>query len=337
MHFVAVVRILTKNIAIDRYDYELIGGQKNQMIALEHREPAPKTASSGAELIIGMEVKMPTKFTTTLLAASVALATSAFSALAGPLQDRVDAGETIRIGFANIPLWAYPDDSGQADGFTNDIAIQTLAKMGLTNIEPVVTDWGGLIPGLKAERFDLITGGMYILGSRCENVSFSEPVAKSGDAILVPAGNPKNINSYTDILEGGHIMVTGAGYNTVEAAKRLGIDDAHLMQVPGPTEMVAALKAGRADAAVLTDFEALQLSTDHGEIDMADISQMEDWSNNFAAIGFRHEDKDFLMAFNEALAGYVGTDEMLAITAEHEYAVAHLPGDVSAEWACANR
>jgi polar amino acid transport system substrate-binding protein len=190
--------------------------------------------------------------------------------------------------------------------------------MGLTNIEPVVTDWGGLIPGLKAERFDLITGGMYILGSRCENVSFSEPVAKAGDAVLVPAGNPKGINNYADVLNGGHIMVTGAGYNTVEAAKKVGIDDDHLMQVPGPTEMVAALKAGRADAAILTYFEASHLADDHAEIELGDNSLMPIWSKNFAGIGFRHEDKDFLVGFNAALAGYVGSDEMMAKVADHE-------------------
>ena len=280
---------------------------------------------------------MPTKFTTTLIAASIAFASATVAALAGPLQDRIDAGETIRIGFANIPLWGFPDESGNADGFTNDIAIETLAKMGLTNIEPVVTDWGGLIPGLKAERFDLITGGMYILGSRCENVSFSEPVAKAGDAVLVPAGNPKNIHNYADVLNGGHIMVTGAGYNTVEAAKRVGIDDAHLMQVPGPTEMVAALKAGRADAAILTYFEASHLAHDHDELELGDNSKMPIWSKNFAAIGFRHDDQDFLAKFNEALAGYLGTDEMMAKVADHEYGVDHLPGDTTAEWACANR
>ena len=178
---------------------------------------------------------MSKNITKTLIAAGFAIATTATSVFAGPLQDRIDAGETIRIGFANIPLWGFPDEAGNADGFTNDIAIETLAKMGLTNIEPVMTDWGGLIPGLKAERFDMITGGMYILNSRCENVAFSEPVAKAGDAVLVPAGNPKNINNYADVLNGGHIMGDGQpGNNTVEAAKKLGIDDAHLMQVPGP-------------------------------------------------------------------------------------------------------
>lgn len=277
------------------------------------------------------------KLTKSLLAAGIAIAATATTVLAGPLQDRIDAGETIRIGFANIPLWGYPNENGEADGFTNDIAIQVLASMGLTNIEPVVTDWGGLIPGLRAERFDLITGGMYVLGSRCENVAFSEPVARSGDGILVAAGNPEDINSYTDILEGGHIMVTGAGYNTVEAARNLGIANENIMQVPGPTEMLAALIAGRADAAVLTDFEAQHLAADHEEVDLADSSQMEDWSKNYAAIGFRHADQDFVDRFNEALAAYIGSDEMMALVSEHEYTEVHLPGDTTTEWACANR
>jgi polar amino acid transport system substrate-binding protein len=275
--------------------------------------------------------------TKSFFAAGFALSVTATSVFAGPLQDRIDAGDTIRIGFANIPLWGFPDENGDADGFTNDIAIEVLASMGLTNIEPVVGDWGGLIPGLKAERFDLITGGMYILNSRCENVSFSEPVAKAGDGVLVPAGNPNNINNYADILDGGFVMVTGAGYNTVEAAQRVGIDGDHLMQVPGPTEMVAALKAGRADAAILTYFEASHLAHDHDEVEVGDDSLMPIWSKNFAGIGFRHEDQDFLEGFNEALAAYIGTDEMMAKVADHEYTVDHLPGDTTAEWACANR
>ncbi|MFT5630402.1 MAG: polar amino acid transport system substrate-binding protein [Gammaproteobacteria bacterium] len=101
---------------------------------------------------------------------------------------------------------------------------------------------------------------MYVLGSRFENVSFSEPVAKAGDAVLVPARIPNNIANYADNLCGGHIMVTGVGDNTVEAAKRVGIYNDHSMQVLGPTEMVAALKAGRADTAILTYFEASHLA-----------------------------------------------------------------------------
>ncbi len=278
------------------------------------------------------------KLTKIITATAILLAAGALATVAGPITDRIEAGEPIRIGFANIPIWAYPDDDGNADGFVNDIAAETLKKMGYSNIEPVVTDWGGLIPGLKAGRYDMITGGMYILNSRCKNVSFSEPVAAAGDAFLVPAGNPKGIHNYADIMKTNSILVTGAGYNTVEAAHRVGITDDTLMQVPGPSEMVAAVKAGRADAAVLTYFEASHLvEASNGELELGDPSKMPEWSKNYAGIGFRHEDQDFLAKFNEALTAYVGTDEMMAVVANHEYTKDHLPGDVKAAWVCENR
>ncbi len=127
----------------------------------------------------------------TAIAAGIVLGASAVAAVAGPLMDRIKAGETIRIGFANEVPFAYPGADGSPMGFVNAEAMGVLAKMGYTKIEPVQTEWGGLIPGLQAGRFDIITGGMNILKARCENIAFSEPMATVGDAFIVAKGNPK--------------------------------------------------------------------------------------------------------------------------------------------------
>ena len=57
---------------------------------------------------------------------------------------------------------------------------------------------------------------MYILKSRCQNINFSDPIGLFGDAFLVPAGNPKGIHTYQDVIRTGAKLVTGAGFNTVE-------------------------------------------------------------------------------------------------------------------------
>jgi polar amino acid transport system substrate-binding protein len=101
--------------------------------------------------------------------------------------------------------------------------VGVLKAMGAKKIEPVVTEWGGLVPSLKANRFDVITGGMYILGSRCENVNFAEPMGVFGDAFIVAPGNPKNLNNYQDIKKAGATIITGSGYNIVEVAKKEGV------------------------------------------------------------------------------------------------------------------
>ena len=259
-------------------------------------------------------------------------------AKAEALLERAKAGETIRIGFANEVPWAYPGDENAPKGFVNAIALGILTKMGITNIEPVVTDWGGLIPGLQANRFDIITGGMYILKSRCENVNFSDPIGVFGDAFIVAKGNPKNIQTYQDIKNNGSVIVTGAGYNIVEAAKREGIADANIMQVPGPTEILAAVKAGRADAGGVTFFTAQNLAKESGGvIDVTDPGKLPEWTFNWVGIAFRKTDTDFLAAFNKALAEHMGTDAMLQAVAEYGYTNSQLPGDGSTEFACANR
>ncbi len=259
-------------------------------------------------------------------------------AKAETLLERAKAGETVRIGFATEVPWAYPGDENAPKGFVNAIALGILNKMGITNIEPVVTDWGGLIPGLKANRFDVITGGMYILKSRCENVNFSDPIGVFGDAFIVAKGNPKNIQTYQDIKNNGSVIVTGAGYNIVEAAKREGIADANIMQVPGPTEILAAVKAGRADAGGVTFFTAQNLAKESGGvIDVTDPGKLPEWTFNWVGIAFRKADTDFLAAFNKALAEHMGTDAMLQAVAEYGYTKSQLPGDGSTEFACANR
>lgn len=271
-------------------------------------------------------------------AAFVAASLVTSAVLAGPLEDRIAAGESIRIGFANEIPFAYPGPDGSPKGFVNAEVIGVLNKMGYDNIEPVQTDWGGLIPGLQAGRFDIITGGMNILKSRCENIAFSDPMVKVGDAFIVAKGNPKAIGNYTDIKNSGAIMVTGAGFSNVEQAKAAGVDEANIMQVPGPTEILAAVKAGRADAGAGTYFTMKQLAeSSGGEIEVSDPAAMPEELVNWAGIGFSKEDQDFLDKFNAAQKEYLGSPEMMAAVKEYGYDEASLPGDKTTEWVCANR
>lgn len=273
-------------------------------------------------------------------AAGMALIAAALAtpALAQSLLERVEAGEPIRIGFANELPFAYPGDDGSPKGFVNVITIGVLNEMGYENIEPVQTEWGGLIPGLNAGRFDIITGGMNILASRCENIAFSEPIARIGDAFIVAEGNPKGIGNYNSLKESGAIMVTGAGYSNIEAAKDAGVSEDSIMIVPGPTEILAAVRAGRADAGAGTYFTVKQLAdSSDGAVDVTDPDAMPEETFNWAGIGFRDQDQDFLAKFNAALEEYLGSEEMMAAVAEYGYDQGTLPGDKTTEWVCANR
>ena len=256
------------------------------------------------------------------------------------LTERLADGHKLRLGFGTAVPWAYAGDGGEALGFVNMIAITVLEEMGITEHETKVFEWSGLIPGLNADRADMITGGMYILKSRCANMDFSDPIGVFGDAMLVPKGNPQNINNYADVIKTGAKLVTGTGFNTVEAAKKYGVPDSQMLLVEGEVGILAAMKAGRADVAVQTFFGAKEHEKKtNGKFEVTDPKLMPKETLNVVGIGFRKTDDKFREAFNAALAKVMANPgKMLKRAGEYGYDKAQLPPpDMTTEWACSTK
>ena len=200
---------------------------------------------------------------------------SSFTISAQSLSEKVAAGENPSLGFATAVPWGYPGENGEPLGFVNAIALTILEEMGINEVDTSVNEWAGLIPGLNAGRYDIITGGMYILKSRCENIDFSDPIGYFGDAMMVPAGNPKGIHNYEDVVRTGATLVTGIGFNTVEAAKKYGVPDSQMLLVDGEVGILAAMNAGRADVAVHTVFSVQEhVEISGGKFEQTDATKM---------------------------------------------------------------
>jgi polar amino acid transport system substrate-binding protein len=256
------------------------------------------------------------------------------SASAQSLLEKIKAGETIRLGFSNEIPWAYPGDNNAPLGFVNAMAIDILKKLGTTKIEPIVTEWGALIPGLQAGRFDIITGGMYILPERCRNALFTEPLGTFADALLVPKGNPNDLHSFTDIKDKGMTLVTGAGYNTVKNAKNVGIPDDKIMQVAGPAEILQAVKAERAEGGSGTYFTMKEFADKDDAVELADpfTPPVIDGYPGFAFLPTQQAEVD---AFNAVLKDYIGSDEMMESVGKYGYSKANLPDGTTTAKLCA--
>ena len=256
------------------------------------------------------------------------------------LTSKLKSGHKLRLGFGTAVPWAYAGDNGEALGFVNMIALTVLEEMGIAEHETKVFEWSGLIPGLNANRSDMVTGGMYILKSRCANMNFSDPIGVFGDAMLVPKGNPKNINNYADVIKTGAKLVTGAGFNTVEAAKKYGVPESQMMLVEGEVGILAAMKAGRADVAVQTFFGAKEHEAKtNGKFEVTDPKLMPKETLNVVGIGFRKTDVEFRDNFNKALAKVMANPAtMLKRAGEYGYDKAQLPPpSMSTEWACSTK
>ena len=167
----------------------------------------------------------------------------------------------IRVGFANEAPYGYATPSGELTGEAPEVAKAVLEKIGIGEVDGVLTEFGSLIPGLKAGRFDIIAAGMFITPQRCEQVQFSEPSYGIGQAFLVAEGNPKNIETYQTIADNSDLkLAVMAGAVEAGYARNAGVPDGQLVILPDQASLASAVKAGRADAAALTALSIKQMA-----------------------------------------------------------------------------
>lgn len=250
----------------------------------------------------------------------------------------------IRVGFANESPFAFATPDGVLTGESVEVARAIFQSLGIPEMDGVLTEWGSLIPGLQAGRFDAITAGMFILPERCKNVLFGNPDYSIKDALIVPAGNPKNLHSFEDIAANPTIKVgTGAGYSSVEQLKAVGVTDQQLILFPDGPSGFAGLQAGRIDVWTATGPACQVLLQNSGDtkFELADPFEPPIIDGqpivNYGAVAFRFEDKDLRDAYNVELDKLKASGKLLEILSQFEGFGKHtLPGDVTSDDLCPN-
>lgn len=213
-------------------------------------------------------------------------------------------------------------ENGQAFGIAPEVATAVLESMGITNITWTVTEFGSLIPGLIANRFDLVAASQAVLPARCEQVSFSKINSSYGEGFLVAAGNPLDIHSYQDFVDNPSLrlgIVSGA--DQLDFAQAYGLAENQIVALNANADAPSALTANRIDAYAATGLTAAGLAANNDRVDLAE--PFEDPVvdgvpvRSFGAFTFSQDDADFLEAFNEALAAFHETPEYREILTQH--------------------
>ena len=241
----------------------------------------------------------------------------------------------VRLGFPNEPPNTFVGEDGKVTGAYNDLVIAVMEKIGVTKVEGVVMDFASLIPGLQANRLDVIPA-IYIRPARCEQVAFSDPVEKGGTAFLVASGNPMNIHSYEDVANGAAIVGVMAGAVEQGYATTAGIPEDRIVPLQDQAGLMEALKTGRVNVVILTPSSiSLMAENSDGAAERAEPFSSPAYAAAYGGIAFRKDDTELLAAFNEALKGFIGTPEFMQVMSPVSYSEDMLPGAVTAAEACA--
>jgi polar amino acid transport system substrate-binding protein len=255
--------------------------------------------------------------------------------------ERIKRQKTVRIAYANEAPFGYKNvESGRVTGEAPEVARVILQRMGVEHCETTLTDFGQLIPGLKAGRFDIIAAGMYVTPERCKQIAFSNPTYAIGEAFLVKSGNPLGLHSYEDVVKNNEARLGVVG-GTVELgyAEALEIPEKRISVYPDNAAALAALKSGRIDAfagTALTVKDLLKKSPGAALERALPFQQPapDGRAKNYGAMGFRKEDTKLRDEFNRQLAEFIGTKQHLDLVRPFGFGQSELPGSVASEELC---
>ena len=240
----------------------------------------------------------------------------------------------IRVGFANEAPYSYAASSGKLTGESPEVFKYVMSELGVKEVDGVLTEWGSLIPGLKAGRFDAIVASMYITPKRCEQIIFANPTYGIGEAFIVKKGNPEKINNYRDAVAKGVKIAFVAGTAEIKHAKLVGMERKNRVVVPDFASAVAAVKSGRVAAAAFTSLTARDMAgKDDGIERAAPFTFVHDGKKyrGEGSFGFRKEDGDLRDAVNEVLKQFIGTPEHLRLVEQFGFDSSNLPEKTAAQ------
>lgn len=224
----------------------------------------------------------------------------------------------IRIATANEIPYGFVDGSGDAKGIAPEVAMAVLGNMGITDYQWIVTEFGSLIPGLKADRYDMVAASQAILPARCEQVLYSKPNSSYGEGLMVKAGNPDNIHGYEDFVNNPKLkMGIVSGADQLDMAHAMGIPDSQLVAIPSNTDALSAVQTGRISAYAATGLTAARLAENSDAVEIAQpfVDPVIDGkpARSWGGFTFNKGSEEFRDAFNVELAKFQQTDDYKAI------------------------
>jgi polar amino acid transport system substrate-binding protein len=235
-----------------------------------------------------------------------------------PAQNLLDLGREqgyLRVGIANEPPYTSVTADGTVTGCEPDVFRAVCKRMGIDEIQGIITPYDAMIPGLKANRWDAITAGLFMKQSRCAEVLYSEPVIVSTESFGVLPGNPENILEVADVLANPDLrIVVLPGAFEEGILETAGVPDDQMVRINDNRSGVEAVVSGRADAFFLPtlSLQALGEADEGFEV----TPPVPDAPRTGSGAAFRQSDQAFLDEYNSELEALKATPEFGEILTE---------------------
>lgn len=231
------------------------------------------------------------------LAVCVALAVMATGAMA-------KEWKTVRIGVdASYPPFESKAPNGQMVGFEVELTRALCARMNVKCVW-VEQDFDGMIPALKARKFDAIVSSYTVTGQRRQQIAFSDKMYDAPARMVAKADSPLLPTAAS--LKGKRVGVEQGSTQEAYAKAWWEPKGVTVVTYPNQDQVYADLLSGRLDATLQDEVQADAgfLKTPRGKGFAFAGPEVKDPKTigEGTAIGLRPEDIELKAMLNTALA-----------------------------------
>lgn len=228
-----------------------------------------------------------------------------------------------RVAIANEPPYTAVGADGKVSGAAPDVAREIFKRLGVPDIVASISEYGAMIPGLQAGRFDVITAGLFMKPQRCEAVAYSEPVLCDAEAFLMKKGNPKNLNSYADIAKDTTATIGAPGGGTEEKlALEAGVPRDRVIVVPDGQSGLKMVQDGRIDVYSLPVLSINDLMKKANDSNLATVAPVKGAPVYCDGAAFRKQDTALRDAFDVELKKMKESGEFAKIIEPYGFSAA---------------
>lgn len=163
-------------------------------------------------------------------------------------------------------------DNGQPAGYDVDLLKKLVPDLGVAlNIQNL--DFNGLIPGLQAKKFDMVSVGLSATPERKKVVDFTRAYVPYALVLGVPAKDASSITSVDAVNASGKTVTALQGSTGEQLAKKL-FPKAKVKGFPDQNAAFLEVATGRADAIVVEDYLLAQFQASNaGKLEKAAIAK----------------------------------------------------------------
>ncbi|WP_091906441.1 ABC transporter substrate-binding protein [Chitinasiproducens palmae] len=210
---------------------------------------------------------------------------------------------TVRIGVdPSYPPFESKAPNGQHVGLDIELGNALCARMKVKCVW-VDSDFDGLIPGLRAKKFDAVISSLSVTDKRREQIAFSNKLFAAPARMVAKAGSP--LQPTPESLKGKRIGVEQGTTQETYAKTYWQSKGVQVVSYQNQDQVYADLISGRLDAALQDELQASAgfLKTARGKGFAFAGPEVKDAKviGEGTAVGLRKEDADLKAKFDQAI------------------------------------